>query len=363
MERKYYVQTIAINYLKNLVNEPDSIRIHDQFLHGLSNEEFADGYNALLSLMRQLYDDIASNPAGFNMALIDIKEQDEKSSDYTNSHNSFLRIPNLLYIIGAKSNIMPDMSLAIDGGALAADAKWLKITGLPLLLDKLRGYGFEISDFGKAPKAGETLEVSFTDNRYLTAALKSMAEATFELSKGERNTLKTNYFYMMHPGILENETVKEPKLTVDSILHVLDTAQRESAESLHNAVAGRTKPTIAMRSFMRNDWRITYTGLKNKKVLMSLNVDQDNLSAKLNLQNISQYISIVAEMPDKIQNVIRDGGWQCGQCNPRCSGGFAFEMDSNEYNKCHCSAFVFGGLAMEDMGYYQQLLERELQCH
>jgi len=94
--------------------------------------------------------------------------------------------------------------------------------------------------------------------------------------------------------------------------------------------------------------------------LMSLQVSQNKLSVKINLNKINQYMSIIKDMPDKIRNVITDNGWECGGCNLRCSGGFAFELDGNSYNKCHCGSFVFNDLSGEDIFYYESLINKEL---
>jgi hypothetical protein len=356
MDKKYYVQVIAGNYLKNV--SPESPNVHDKFLQGLTVEEFTDGFNSLSSLVRQLYNDIAHNPADFNMMLKEI--EDIKNTDYTNSNASFLRVPNLLYALGVSSILESDGVLTVDGGILADNAKTLKITGLPLLLAKLRDYGFEVSDFGKAPKAGTTLSVTYIDNRHLTTALKAMADALSELTAGDLRNPKNDHFYLMNPALLENETVKEPKLTISSIYHALDPIQSGYAATLHSFVEDNTKHSVQSHQLMRNDWSCTYTRKKNKKVLMKLKIDQNNLSVKLNLQNISQYISLVADMPEKIRNAVYYGGWECGNCNPRCSGGFTFETDGKSYNKCHCGSFVFTDLTEEDMIFYQKLLEKEI---
>jgi len=361
MSKKYYAQIIAGNYLKNITAEPCSINVDGKFLHGLSIDEFAEGFVSLLALVRRLYSDIANNPADFGITLKEIEDIDAKTTDYTNSNAGFLRVPNLLYILGLSSTLESNGALAVDCGSLLANAKALKITGLPILLAKLREYGFDVSDFGKSPKAGETLSVIYIDNRYLTVALKSMADALSELTKGDLRNSKNDYFYMMHPALLEGESVKEPKLTIDSIYNILDEVQRGYADTLHKSVENVTKLSIRKGQLMRNDWTCTYTNKKTKKVLMSLQVSQDKLSAKLNLQNINQYIPVVAEMPEKIQNVIVSGGWECGSCNPRCSGGFAFEIDGKAYNKCHCGSFVFGDFSSEDIPFYQRLIEIEMK--
>jgi len=360
MDKKYYVQVIAHNYLKNVVADSISIKVHDKFLYGLNTEEFAEGYNSLLSLVRQLYKDIAVNPSDFGTILKEAEDIDARNTEYTNSNASFLRVPNLLYMLGISSTLEPNGALSVDCGILLANAKALKITGLPLLLAKLRDYGFDISDFGKAPKTGETLLVAYMDNRFFTTALKSMADALSELTKGDLRNPKNDYFYMMHPTLIDNEVVKEPKLTISTIYNALDPVQRGFAANLHDYVTNTTKHSIRKGQLMRNEWTSTYTGKKSKKVLMSLQVKQGNLSVKLNLQNINQYISLIADMPERFQNVITNGGWECGQCNPRCSGGFMFEVDSKAFNKCHCGSFVFGDLFAEDIDYFERLIAKEL---
>ena len=357
---KYYVEIIAANYLKNVVPDPVTLEVHDKFLHGLTRDEFAEGFKALLSLVRKLYGDIADDPAGFGMPLKEIVDIYAKTPDYTNSNAGFIRAPHLLLIIGAISELCSDGTLTVDGGALTANAKILKITGLTALLAKLRDYGFDISDFGKALKAGELLSFVYVDNRYLTTALKSMADALLELTEGDLRNPKNNYFYMMNPALLASETVKEPKMTIDSVYHAISPVERDYAARLHNLADSVAKYKVRIGGFMRNDWSCVYTSKKSKKVLMSLQVEQ-NLSVKLNLQNIGRYISMVSDMPERIQGVFRSSGWDCAKCNPRCAGGFKYELDGKAYDKCHCGVFVFNKLTGDDVEYCEKLLREEIE--
>ncbi len=126
----------------------------------------------------------------------------------------------------------------------------------------------------KTVKKEDLITVSYIDNRALVVALKAMADALLELNKGNIRQSK-NYFYMMHSGILENEKVKEPKLTVESIYHAVDSEKARIAAALHEFVAGETRQTLRMGGFMRNDWSCVYTSKKTKKVLMSFLVEQE----------------------------------------------------------------------------------------
>ena len=361
MEKQFYINVIAENYLKNVIDDPDSMKVHDRFLHGLDQKQFKEGFLTLLSLVRNIYSDVAHDPSSFGMLLKDNIDINAKNTDYTNSNASFLRVPNLLFVLGARAELQPDMALTVNGGVLSSSAKELKITGLPFLLSKLREYGFDIKGMENTIKKDDVISFSYGNNIALTAVLKAMADAVLELNNGDIKKQR-NYFYMMHNGILEGEKVKEPKLTVKSIYHALDSLRSESAAALHESVADVTKQAVRMGGFMRNDWSCVYTNIKNKKVLMSLQVNQEKLSAKLNLQHISQYMPLVIEQPNKIQETIRSNGWDCGHCNPGCSGGFSFEMDGKAYNKCRCGSFVFEDITMEDVQSCRKLLSQELLC-
>lgn len=359
MSHRYYVQEIAQNYLKNVVEDPPSLKVEGRFLRGLGQEEFLEGFLALLSLVRSLYGGIAQDPAGFGMLLKENVEANPKNTDYTNSNASFVRVPNLLLALGAWAQLEPDLSLTVDGGVLAAQAKALGITSAPQLLAKLRDYGFAITGLGKTLKTGDALSVAFLDGRALPVALKAMAQALLELNQGDLRKPK-NYFHIMHYGLLEGRKVKAPKLTVEAVCHALDPRRRDMAAALHETVSGVAKHAVRMGGFMRNDWSCVYTGMKNKKVLMSLQVEQEKLSAKLNLQHIGEFMPAVLRQPERIRNAIRSEGWDCGQCNPGCSGPFSFEMEGRAYRKCRCGSFVFYDLTPEDIPGCQELLRQEM---
>jgi len=190
-----------------------------------------------------------------------------------------------------------------------------------------------------------------------------MSDALLEMNKGDFK--KPKYlFWIMHPGILENEIVKEPKLTVDAVFHAIDPINREYASALHMFALNTTRHIVRSGSngggLCNNLWTCTYTGVKNKKVLFGLHVNQGNFYVKLNLYNIGRYMHLMAELPEKMQVAICVDGWGCGGCNSRCGGGFVFEMDGERYDKCRCGSFIFKDLTAEDIAGCKKLLEAEL---
>lgn len=90
---------------------------------------------------------------------------------------------------------------------------------------------------------------------------------------------------------------------------------------------------------------------------MSLMIVQDNLSVKLNLYHIGKYID---KVPPFITETLKNSGWECGHCNGKCAGGFAFELDGRSYNKCRCGSFLFNNTSSDAVPYCKALLENEL---
>lgn len=363
MNKPYFVQVIARNYLKNLM-PPVPMEENPRFLHDLDAPSFEAGFAALHALMENLYGDIGEKPESFGLLLKDDNGKYENNPDFRNSELSFLKMPNLLFALGAVGVLQPDRTLLVAGKHLLAAAKALKIpvTGLTILLEKLQGYGFEIKGLGKTVKPGDTIALAHTAS-LLTVPLKAMAEAVLETNDGKIN--KPKYlFYLMHQGLLENEKVKVPKLPVESVFRAVSPADRANAVALHESVAGIAKAAVKAGGsgggICTNLWTATYTGTKSKKVLMSLHVDGDNFFVKLNLYHIGSYMPVVAQLPGKMQQSIGQNGLDCGRCNTRCVGGIAFEMEGKAYNKCRCSAFIFKDLTAEDVIYCRHLLAEEL---
>ena len=356
---QYYVQDIAENYLKNVVDPPVQLKVDKCYLHGADEEELQSGYFELLSVIKSLYADIASSPKEFDMQLKENTVPNAKNAEYTQSHASFLRVPNLLLLLGYKGELQSDMTLTIHGNVFLSGAKELKITKPQFLLKKLEDCGFETEGASKSIQAGDILSVSYPQNRFVMTALKSMAESMMNISGHDLRKAK-NHFYIMDYRLLESEKPKEPKFTFDHVQHALTDEQKKIAEKFSNFIARYAKPAVRMGGLSRNDWTCTYQLVSNKRVILSLMVNQDELSAKLNLEHIRQYIDSVKQYPKEIGEVIKSGGWDCGHCHGNCAGGFAFEYEGKSYNKCRCGSFVFNQLNEEKVRYCTELLEKEI---
>ncbi|MBP7175442.1 MAG: hypothetical protein KBA53_04375 [Thermoclostridium sp.] len=358
---QYYVQDIAGNYLKNVVDTPTQLKADKYFLHGADEEELQSGYFELQSVIKSLYKDIMLSPKEFDMLMKENTVPNAKNAEYTQSHASFLRVPNLLLLLGYKGELQSDMTITIHGNTFLNGAKELKITKPQFFLKKLEDYGFETEGASKTIQAGDILKISYPQNRFMLTALTSMAESMMNILGNDLKKQK-NHFYMMDYRLMESEKPKEPKLTFEHVHHALTDEQKKLAMSLNHFIVQYAKPVVRMGGLSRNDWTCAYQLNSNKRVILSLIVKQDELSVKLNLEHIRQYIDSVQQYPKEIGEAIKSGGWECGHCHSNCAGAFTFEYEGKTYNKCRCGSFEFAHLKDDTLHYYIELLEKEIKA-
>jgi len=359
---KYYVQKIAENYLKNLITEPTDLFVDKSFLHGLDIGEFKEGYSALLKLMRSLYTDIKNDPGAFGMHLVEAVEENPKNNDYLKSHDSFKRYPHILLVLGATGTLTSGMALACNGKELNAVVKSVKLVKMSEVLNKIIDYGFEIEGFNKSIKETDELIITYPDCRTLLPVLKSMADAQSVIGKGD---LRRNnaYFYMMKPDILASSKVKEPVLTFSDMYRALNDHNRKIADLFNECIGNKAKAKFRTLDFMRNRWHGVYTGIKTKQVLCTLKNEQNEMSVKINLEHLNDYIDVLLNSPENIQKELCENAWDCNQsiCNPKCAGGFKYELNGTKYNKCRGGAFTFTNISIDDSVHLIKLLQQEMK--
>ena len=358
---KYDVQQIARNYMRNLPDGTETFKVHPMYLQGLLEEEFKDGYNALIQLKRDIYTGVITNPKDFGMPLIPIGS----FHDYPKSHSKFLRVPRLLYAIGLVGVLGADMTLYVNGQEFLEAAKQLLITGTLDLLHQFTDYGFEIAGLSDKINSNDELIFSYPDCRALTVVLSSMAKACApDTSRGAMYTNK-GYFHVMSPHLFEFETPKNINCGIEYLYRCLNDQNRETAKALHDLITSKGhKLKTQLGGLMRNNWTFTYTGKKSKRVLMFLQTRQDNLIIKLNLENIDEYKNEIMQIPEHIREHIRNNGHKCDRtdrCLPKCMGGIVYSLDDVEYFTCRVSAFLFYNISAADLPYIKKLIELEMK--
>ncbi|MDE6731260.1 MAG: hypothetical protein K2J77_00090 [Oscillospiraceae bacterium] len=104
--------------------------------------------------------------------------------------------------------------------------------------------------------------------------------------------------------------------------------------------------------------------LKAKKTLMNYVQRKTGTKARIYAANVGSYQEMLDTLPPKMKSDIIKAA-PCKRlldptaCNPKCSMGYTFTMDGEEYKKCRSTAFMFA-LSEENNGSIREFLEREL---
>lgn len=104
--------------------------------------------------------------------------------------------------------------------------------------------------------------------------------------------------------------------------------------------------------------------VKNKKTLMNYVRRKTGTKSRIYAANIGSYQELLDTLPPKMKSDIAKAP-PCKRlldstaCNPKCSMGYTFTMDGEEYKKCRNNAFMFA-LSEENNGFIKEFLEREL---
>lgn len=104
--------------------------------------------------------------------------------------------------------------------------------------------------------------------------------------------------------------------------------------------------------------------VRDKKTLMNYVQRKTGTKARIYAANIGSYQELLDTLPQKMKSDIIKAP-PCKRlldpsaCNPKCSMGYAFTMDGEEYKKCRNSAFMFS-LSEENNPFIRTFLEKEL---
>lgn len=105
-------------------------------------------------------------------------------------------------------------------------------------------------------------------------------------------------------------------------------------------------------------WKCVYSKRKPKRVLFTIECDEDKWSIKANLFHIDQYKESVESCSDNIKNAIKSA-YDCRMCSSRCKGGAQFTIDNQQFVKCIGCCFYFRNLPDEEWDCIRSLIEME----
>jgi len=339
-----------INARKNLAGMHENFEnmtVHTNYLHELTQEEFASGMDELAKMFKSIYTGMINEPWLYAM----------KNGD---DHKGLERNMNFLMQLAQKGNLNNNF-VDVDGILLASALKEAKVTKPQIYFKILESLGFMVSGLGKKIDTSDRIIVEYPDNHYLLTALKSMADAISMFSKSKPHKQSSVHFELLDYRVLNNYPATEPKTTMEYFLSKLKGESRDVVEMFYEFIKSLTNCNI--KGGIGHYWTPTFTLKSTKKVIMSLKLTLDTHDVKLNLANLSKYTDILNNFPAKIINEITDNGWGCSgsSCSPNCAGAFLFDLNGKSYKKCRGGSFVFHAPNINEAELLIRLLEREIE--
>lgn len=114
----------------------------------------------------------------------------------------------------------------------------------------------------------------------------------------------------------------------------------------------------------KSGYLVSYTSSLTKRVIATFVFRKSGIKLRIYPDHIQEYQIILNEFPDKMKKDIKKASickrlLDPNDCNPKCSKGYCFEMDQENYQKCRYMAFMLT-LNNENNNYIMGLIEKEL---
>lgn len=338
----------ASKNLMGLHGNFEEMVIHENYLCGITQDEFIGGMDDLVNLFKTIYTGMMNEPQFYMM----------KNSDDSKGLDKHM---NFLFHLIQKGDLNNNNSLEVNGIDLAPALKEAKVTKPEVYFPILESLGFTVTGLSRKIEFSENIIVEYSDSQYLLIVLKVLVGAISMFTKNKPHKQSSIYFELLDHRVLSHYPATEPKTTMAYVLSKLNGESREVVEMFYKFVEPLAKCHI--KGSLEHYWTPTFTLKSTKRVIMSFRLTFDRYDIKLNLANLSQYTSLLDHFPMKIIAEIKDNGWECSDegCNPKCAGAFSFDLDGKSYKKCRGGSFVFHAPDKNEAELLLKLLEAEIE--
>ncbi len=280
------------------------------------------------------------------------------------------RVIEFLYAIGANGTWKNEAcdALLVTG---ITNPKWKRPFPATKFLFALENFGFTIDSIvtvsgesvpAESKKKLKTKDIGQFRIRYtepdlphVMLGLKTFAEVCVQI--------KGDPFYAADVRVLNGDSTKKYMAPIQEIFSILPEEQKNAACMLHKKLEA-----LGCRHNLEREYMLRYDHpkgkgknfatiyLKNQFWFPEAGNGQD-LSFKLNLRHIGEYIPLLEQCTPYIQNTVI-GTTACYGCNKQC-GGISFRFQGNMHVKCPTYIFRFTDIGEQSMADYMRLLDAE----
>ena len=314
-----------------LVDIPEKLEIHPDFLQGISYEAFESAFREIGRLFYQIYTDMADDPQRFGLPLYQADKYDYFSSQAREARSAPWQLFYLLFCLFVCGDFHGTVFLADT----AQVKKMNKVKKTNLLLEALCDYGFVFGGIKKYQlSSGNYLEVDYPDNRNILTVLSVVAQKVKNTQlKDVKNyysnmTMFSNAFIGWNHKVLAEDlhtcSAAEGCDYVADKMHSL--ADREVVAALdkilteHGAVRRKGDPNEGPS--------IRYFCKKSSPYDYALTSDMGNLCLELRIRNAQKCLGYLSECSERIAEMFRYSDTGCqNRRNGTCRSGVKYVFD------------------------------------
>ncbi len=362
MNNAYLVSEWALIRRNELVNIPDQLEIHPDFLRLLSHEEFESAFKEIGELFYQIYSDMADSPWRFGLPLYKSDEYDYFSNQARAARTAPWTLFYFMFCIFTCGNFKENVFVA-DTTEIKQMNKAKKTN---LLLEILCDYGFVFEGIKKYNlSSGDYLEIDYPDNRSILKVLSVIAKKVKNTQLKDVKNYYSNAVSFSNAFIGWNYKILIEDLHTCSLgegcayvadkMH--DEADKEVISTIDNILTeyGYTKK----KGDSNEGPSLRYYYKKSSVYDYALTSDMGTLYLELRIRNAENCLKYLSMCPKKIVEMFRHSDTGCqNRINKTCRSAVKYTFEQTEKWHCGCCGAPFKiHPEKRDIPHYLKLME------
>lgn len=362
MNDTYLVSKWALIRRNELVDIPEKLAIHSDFLQRLSHEECEIAFRDIGEMFHQMYSDMAGSPQKFGLPLYKIDEYDYFSNQAREARTAPWNLFYFIFCMFTCANFKENVLIA----ETAEIKKINKAKKTNLLLEALCDYGFVFEGIKKySLSSGDYLEIDYPDNRNILEVLSVVAKKVKNTQLKDVKNYYSNIIAFSNAFIGWNYKILTEDLYTcslgDGCDYVADKMHDESDKEVITIIDkilteyGYTKK----KGDSNEGPSVRYYFKKSSVYDYALTSDMGNLCLELRIRNAGKCLEYLSECPEKILEMFRYSDTGCqNRINGTCKSGVKYEFEQEEKWHCGCCGAPFKiHPTKEDIPHYLKLME------
>lgn len=358
----YIIHEWALIRRNEMVDIPDKIHIHPDFLKLIERDEFESAFRQIWDIFYQIYGDIAKEPERFALPMVKESEYRYGSKEANDSRNAPWRpFYLLLFLFGCGE---------MNGNRFIVNCHEFKsintVKNPSALLKSLTDYGFTYTELKnyKITSNLESFGMEYPDNPHILIVLELVAKKVLKTQQVRNGSQFSNCFLSWNHRIvnysfdtigfesngeyvadkMHNENDKNFVLTFHKIM--------KNKGYIPGAGGGNEGPGI---KYFQNEKEM----LKNTGYLFQTLSWKGNLVFMLRIRNPEKCFDYLDGCSEDIKNMFRHSDPGCqNHINGTCRKGVGYIYEGEERWHCGCCSAAFQlHPCVEDIPHYLKLVE------